>query len=275
MSIKDKLQERPKLKKGLKLIGSFLAFYIIIFIAICVFLRIYTHHGKSISVPDFKGLMPTRAAEIAKHEDLQLKIIDSTFIDYMPKGCIVDQNPRPGTHVKQDRTIFLTTNAYNRTKVEVPQIVGLSYRQGKATIEMQGLRIGKLIYKADFAKNNILQQLYKGEPIKAGTKIEKGEAIDIVLGNGNSSNITIIPNLEGKTFYEAVNELNNAYLNVGEVYYDNASTFNDSINATVYKQSPAYDASGNRAALGSHINIWLSIDSNSSVIDSEGIDLND
>ncbi|MBO7477779.1 MAG: PASTA domain-containing protein [Salinivirgaceae bacterium] len=275
MDLIEKLKDAAFWKRNLIRVGKFAGFYLVVFIALAIFLRIYTHHGHTISVPDFKGLNLNRAMQIAKHEDLQLKIIDSTFIDYMPKGCIVDQNPRPGTHVKKNRTIFITTNAFNRAKVSVPKVAGLSYRQGKATLEMHGLRVGSLIYRPDFAKNNILKQMYNGEEIAEGTLIDKGSSIDLVLGDGHGNNATPLPDLKGMTQFEAVNELNNAYLNVGKVVIENAATTTDSMNARVYRQEPAYFGPGARATLGGKVDIWLKAESRTETEIGESINLDD
>jgi len=268
-----KVSFKEKFIKSAKVAGLIAGFYVIVFVILTVFIRFYTHHNQSISVPDFKSLSLSRATQIANHENLQLRIIDSTFIDYMPRGCIVDQSPRPGTHVKRNRTIFLTTNAFCRAKVEMPKLVGLSYRQGKATLEMQGLHVGQLIYQPDFAKNNILKQMYNGTPITAGTMIETGARIDLVLGDGYESNYTIpLPDLTGMTYFEAANELNNAYLNVGDVTIIDAFSPSDTINARVYKQSPAYSNKDTRAPIGAKIDIWLSPEKNNNI---ESINLND
>jgi len=275
MDLLEKLKDGAFWKRNLIRVGKFVGFYLIVFIALATFLRFYTHHGHTISVPDFKGLKMSRALQIAKHEDLQLQIIDSTFIDYMPKGCIVDQTPRPGTHVKKNRTIFITTNAFNRAKVSVPKIVGLSYRQGKATLEMHGLHVGELIYKPDFAKNNILKQMFEGQEIAEGTRIDKGSKIDLVLGDGHGNNATPLPNLNGLTQFEATNELNNAYLNVGNVVIENAATAADSMNARVYRQEPAYFGSGARATLGGRVDLWLRAESRTETEIGESINLDE
>ena len=275
MDLLEKLKDGAFWKRNLIRVGKFVGFYLIVFIALATFLRFYTHHGHTISVPDFKGLKMSRALQIAKHEDLQLQIIDSTFIDYMPKGCIVDQNPRPGTHVKKNRTIFITTNAFNRAKVTVPKVVGLSYRQGKATLEMNGLHVGQLVYKPDFAKNNILKQMFEGKEITEGTLIDKGSSIDLVLGDGHETNMIPLPDLKGLTQFEAPNELNNAYLNIGKVVIEDANTPADSMNARVFRQEPAYFGTGSRATLGGRVDIWLRPDSKTETEIGESINLDE
>lgn len=233
--------------------------YLLLFILVVIGLKLYTHHGKSFPVPDFKGLQPDRVKELAKDKNLRIKIVDSTFIAYLPKGSVIDQHPRPGINVKRKRTIFLTINAFNQVKVEMPDVVGVSYRQGKAILERRGLKVGKLIYKPDFAENNILEQRFDGEEVKKGTMIEKGQYIDLVLGNGLGRSSSPVPELFQLPYTRAINEINDAYFNVGHVSFDTSViSYNDTLNAMVYKQRPAFSET-RRAVMGSKIDIWLTV----------------
>ena len=196
---------------------------------------------------------------MAKHKKLQIEIIDSNYIGYLPKGSVIDQYPKPGINVKKNRTIFLTVNAFNQAKVLVPNVVGMSFRQGKNTIESRGLKVGKLIYKPDFAKNNILNQRYNGEVIKPGVRIEKGQSIDLELGNGLGKTTYLLPDVMNLDYNTAKGEVQDAFFNVGEVYFDGSvKTYNDSIDARVYRQSPKY-RSGARGIMGSNINLWFTL----------------
>lgn len=256
MSILNKLKSKSYFNKILYVFGIYLLFFIIVVIG----LRMYTHHNKSYPVPDFKGLDLDRADQLARYNKLRYKIVDSTYMAFMPKGCVIDQHPIAGVNVKKNRTVFLTVNAYNMPKIEMPKIVGYSYRQGKAILESAGLKVGRLIYKPDFAENNILQQMYKGKVIKEGQMIEKGQGIDLVLGNGLGRSTSPVPNLEKLSYQRAVAEINDAFFNLGKVYYDNSVTnYTDSLSAVVFRQHPEYSAR-NRAVMGATIDIWLTTD---------------
>lgn len=236
--------------------------YGVFYLFIVLGLRFYTHHGKSFPVPDFKGLKPDRVAELANHNRLNIEIIDSNYLSYLPKGSVIDQYPKPGIHVKKNRTIFLTVNAFNQAKVKVPNVMGMSYRQGKTTLESHGLKVGKLIYKPDFAKNNILNQRYKGNIIKPGQEIEKGQSIDLELGNGLGKTTHLLPNLANLNFMSAESAIKDAFFNLGQVYFDSSvKTYSDTIDARVYRQSPKY-SSGARSIMGSKVNLWLTINPN-------------
>lgn len=234
--------------------------YVLIFLVVAFGLKIYTLHGKSFPVPDFKGLTAQRVHELVRENHLNYQMIDSTFIPYLPKGTVIEQAPLPGVHVKRNRTIFLTVNAFNQAKVEMPNVVGVSFRQGKTTLESRGLKVGKLIYAPDFAKNNILKQMVAGKEVAQDELIEKGQTIDLVLGNGLGYSTSPIPDLYQFTFSRAANDVSDSYFNLGRVFYDSSvKTYNDSISAKVWKQQPEF-IPGGRAVLGSKIDLWLSLD---------------
>jgi len=233
--------------------------YFVVFLMVLFGLRIYTNHGKSFPVPDFKGLSPERFQALAKSNDLIIEINDSTYIPYLEKGSVIDQYPKPGIHVKKKRTIFLTVNAFNQARVEMPNVVGVSYRQAKITLESRGLKVGKLIYEPDFAKNNVLRQMHKGKVFEPGSMIEKGKQIDLVLGKGYSGSNSQIPNLTRLTYSQAISEINDAYFNLGTVSFDESvETYNDSMNAVVWKQKPEY-YENSKSTMGGKISIWLTL----------------
>lgn len=234
--------------------------YAVVFVLVIIGLKIFTKHGSSFPVPDFKGLTSDRVLEIAESKDLFVEVMDSTFVPYLKKGSVIDQHPKPGVSVKENRTIFLTINAFNQVKVKMPNIVGVSYRQGKSTLESRGLKVGKLIYKSDFAKNNILSQMFLGKVIEPGTMIEKGQHVDLTLGNGLGRTTSKVPDLNKFNFSRAVSEINDAYFNVGVVSFDTTvHNYNDTMNALVWKQRPAF-SNRSRSVMGGKIDVWLTLD---------------
>ncbi len=240
-----------------------IAISIIVFMSIIVllFLRIYTRHGQAFSVPDITGLSIPEADSILTARDLRYQIVDSVYNANLTRGSIIDQNPRPEFKVKENRTIFLTINAFNPEIIRMPNIVGVSLRQAKAIVQTAGLNIGKLTYIPDIAVNNVLQQKYKGNVIEEGDSIVKGSQIDLVLGRGLSNEKTAAPDLVGLYFEQAKERITHRYLNLGAVIYDASfEDAEDSINAFIWKQKPEFneDAMMN---LGSSVDIWLSADS--------------
>lgn len=233
---------------------------VLIFISL-LWLKIFTQHGRTRPIPDFYGLTLTEAEEIASDKKLQVEIVDSIYSINAERGTIVEQNPRVGKMVKKNRRIFLIINAINSETVIMPDVVGITHRQAKATLEMTGLEVGRLSYVHDIAVNSVLKQMYKGKEIESGDTIPKGVSIDLVLGTGLSNRKTLAPELIGMRFEQARNRILNASLNMGAVLYDETIlTEEDSLEAFVWKQNPEYNEE-RKVRLGSPVYLWLSLDS--------------
>jgi beta-lactam-binding protein with PASTA domain len=191
---------------------------------------------------------------------LRFVIADSIFIQGEKPGTVVSQNPSPNTRVKENRTIFLTINAFNPEKVKMPNIVGLSFRLAETTLLNNGLKLGARIYVPDIGKDYVLRQLYHGrnKDIAPGTLILKGSSIDLALSFGEGSTLIEVPDLKRLTLSKARDAISNLYINLGAIIYDGTSeTREDSLNAVIYKQSPGY---GSSVKSGNEIDIWLTSD---------------
>ena len=233
---------------------------IFVFYGTLVALRHYTHHGEALPVPDVRGLTFDEAGKILKERKMRWQLSDSVYITSAKPGAVVNQNPEPGFKVKENRNIFLTINALAPEKVKMPNVVDLSFRQAKTTLESQGLTIGKLTYVPYMATNYVLKQLYRGKEIRKGTEIVKGSEIELVLGDGLSDEKTFVPDLLGNTLLEARETLTQYFLNFGvTIYDDTVNTSADSLQAFIYRQRPEVGADA-MLQLGASIDVWLTVD---------------
>lgn len=222
-------------------------------------LNIFTQHGEAYSVPDFSGLTIDEVMQLTGEKKLRYQIIDSVYLPYKKRGTIVNQSPPANFKVKENRTIFLTLNAFYAERVNMPNLIGVSLRQANDIIETYGLNAGKLKYVSDLARNNVLEQKYNGKNIQKGTLINKGSYIDLILGKGLRNKKTSVPKLINLTQKEARRKLILASLNTGNIYYDKTVLFkNDSAEAKVWKQYPKHSKNAS-VNLGYYVNIWLTI----------------
>jgi len=234
---------------------------IILLLGTLLFLRIYTHHGQAITVPDMTGLTEEEVEDVILSRNLRSQVIDSVFSSEMPRGTVIKQNPGPGSRVKKNRRIFLTMNAVNPEMVTMPRLVGLSIRQARLALENAGLQLGEIEYRPDYAINNVLQQKYRDSVIFEGTEIGKGSVIDLVLGMGLSDETTRVPDLVGLPLGIAREMIADHYLNIGAITYDQVLVnADDSANAFIWRQYPEYDQL-RRLNLGMEVDIWLTTDS--------------
>ena len=264
MSLKNFIFSKVFLKNlGLAILIAFGALMLLL-----LWLNIYTRHGQARPVPNFIGHTMEETALLAKKSKMKYQVIDSVYTSLVPRGCVADQNPKPGFRVKKWRNITLTINAFHPEMVAVPDLVDLPLRQAIALIEDAGLEPGDLRYKSDLSVNVVLNQLLNGKDVTPGDSVQKGSMIDLVLGKGLSNQRTSVPDLTGMHLEPAKNRIREASLNLGTYIYDNTiRTDRDTLNAFVYKQNPEY-AEDATLQLGSSIYLWFTVDSLKLPVDS-------
>ncbi|MBN8702650.1 MAG: PASTA domain-containing protein [Bacteroidetes bacterium] len=216
----------------------------------------YTLHGKTVEVPDFKGVSVARLEDFVKGKEVTYLVIDSIFDAKAEKGVVLKQDPEPQTMVKKDRTIYLYVTAVMPPQVAMPKLQDKSLRQAVSLIETYGLRLGRIKYKADQCSNCVLEQQVKGVKVEIGKMVPKGTIVDLLVGKGLGDEQITIPYLIGYTRQEAFERLGELSLLLGSVSYDVPS---DSLKSKVYKQFPV---SGNERYInsGASIDIFLTTD---------------
>jgi beta-lactam-binding protein with PASTA domain len=248
-------------KKFFGHLGIAIGVGIILILAVLLWIRIYTHHGQAITVPDLTALTTDEVGDVTTSRHLRYEVVDSVFSNELPRGTVLKQNPKANSRVKKDRKIFLTMNAVNPEMVSMPALVGLSNRQSRLALQNAGLILGDISYQPDYARNNVLQQMYNGSVINEGTEITKGTVIDLVLGMGPSSETTRIPDLIGVGLEAATDMIADYYLNIGAITYDESmENAEDSSAAFIWRQYPEFEEFS-RLNMGMEVDIWLSIDS--------------
>ena len=244
-------------------------------IILLLWLNLYTRHGQSRSVPDFIGLTLEESRQLAKKSKMRYTVIDSLYTSIVARGCVAEQNPKPGYKVKKWRNIALTINAFRPEMVEVPNLIDLPLRQAIAQIVSSGLTMGQKTYKPDLSRDVVLNQFHNGKEISPGDSLQKGSVIDLLLGKGLSNQRTSVPNLVGLMLGQAKDRILGTSLNLGTYIFDKTIVSGkDSANAFVFKQSPEY---GEDATLpyGSSIYLWLTVDSLKLPVDSTMTDVSD
>lgn len=258
--IKNKVKEFEKrgwwAKIGLRLLVAALLF-VFLLVIVALILNLYTNHGAKVAIPDFKSLTVDEAMGLASSHNFELQVVDSVYVPEKKKGTIVEQTPKPGYWAKDGRIVFITVNTVTAEMVKMPDLVNISLRQAESIIQSAGLKLGRIKYQPDFAKDYVLAQTYKGRAIKKGVKIERGAKIDLVLGLGQEGGAeTAVPELVGLSFSEAMEQIKAAGLKPGGIIYDeNIQSKDDSAAAMIWKQFP--ESGDEMIPSGSLIDVWL------------------
>src|ERR1700761_2460511 len=214
----------------------------------------YTRHGSGIPVPKVTGIQIDRALSMLKDQSFGVSI-DSVYVLDQTPGTVIEQDPDAGTNVKEGRVIYLKIVKNQAPPVNLPDIIDAPYISAVATISNYGLKVGDTTYRADIARNHVLEVRFAGQPIKAGTKIPKGSKIDLVLGDGAGASEVEIPDLVNQDLDAAKFVLKNSGLSLGTITYQGAIT--DSTNLTVVAQSPMKTDSATKVSNGTRINLTV------------------
>lgn len=222
-------------------------------------LALLTQHGKTMKIPSVAGLSYADAKKSLEASGFSVQIQDSVYSDTMPPLRVVKQFPEADNLVKVNRTVYLTINRSEAPFIQMPNLVSMSFRNADMILRQYGLRLEDTVFKPDFAKNSVLDQLYKGETIKPGTQIRQGSSITLVLGSGVGGIGFIVPDLVGLTYQQAKNRIDSLGLIFGSVVPDN--DVRDTTEGFIYKQMPQQftdDGHPNRIYPGQVVSIWLS-----------------
>jgi beta-lactam-binding protein with PASTA domain len=195
-----------------------------------------THHNQAKSVPSVQGKSFDEATEILESAGFEVVIQDSIYIDTAKPLKVIKQVPEPEELVKVNRTVYLTINRAVPPMVEMPNIVGYSFRSAEMSLKNSGLNIGDTSYRPDFAKNSVLEQRYNGQKISEGTRIRMGSSISLVLGDGVGDQQFVVPNLIGMTYAEARSILGANGIGIGAVL--TSDDVEDTASAYIYDQNP-------------------------------------
>lgn len=224
-------------------------------------LRIYTDHGDTIEIPDLRGKSLAQVNSVVNNLDLRFQIRDSVYSRETPPGTVLDQFPKPGMKVKENRVVLVTLCAVSQEKIPMPQLTDISYRQAVNIIESAGLIAGNIEYKPSEFPNLVIDQKVDGRSVRIGTMIPKGTVVDLVLGSNSNGEFSTVPTLFGRNMTEARMLIGEALLNVGTINYDSTIISDDQIvKALIWKQSPD-PTEVFEVAPGTAIDLWLSTDS--------------
>lgn len=227
----------------MKHFGLIILLYLFIVTVTVFYLDSYTNHGQRIDVPNLIGKNVNSVKGQLEDLELQYEVLDSIYDPSKPEGTIIDQDPDPTSismvPVKEGRIIRLRVSKKSRL-VEMPSLVDKSERFAESILENRGLKC-RIQYRATTeADGAVLEQLYKGTPVREGSKIPVGSTIVLIVGQNDAGEPVDIPDLYGLTLAEATELLQQMGEFVLVPVCADCLTADDSLAARIESQSPEY-----------------------------------
>lgn len=167
-----------------QLLFALLAVILICFLGL-QWLDFRTNHDQRIAVPNLEKLTLEKAENILEEKDLVAQVQDSAnFNPDYPPFSIIEQNPKAGSFVKQNRKIYLVLNPSNYRKLKVPNVIQKTRRQAEPTLRALDFKVGEIIYRPNMARDVVLELQHRGKVLKPGAFLRKTSTIDLVVGDG-------------------------------------------------------------------------------------------
>jgi beta-lactam-binding protein with PASTA domain len=218
-----------------------------------IFLKKFTHHGESLTLPDFEGYSVPEVEKICQEKDLRYVIFDSVYVPDVPFFTVVEQDPKPLSKVKRKRKVYITISSDNPPKVKIPNLVNASLDIAVKKLKSYGLKVGELEYEPDIALNAVLKMKKDGRVLQPNDLVSKDSKIDLVLGDGLKSGKTHVPVVIGLELEDVYFALPASKLNIGAIIPD--ETVTDTMTSIVYKQYPM--PSDVKIAMGESVDVWI------------------
>ena len=146
-------------------------------------MRLYTHHGEKIEVPNVKGMLLEDAKFNLEKVDREAEVAESSYNRSLPAGTILDQTPAKGKKVKSGRTIFLTINSREMPTLVMPDIAdNCSLREAQAKLKALGFKLGNVEY-VHGDKDWVMDVKCGGHHVAAGERVSIDTPVILVVGN--------------------------------------------------------------------------------------------
>ena len=164
----------------------------------------------TVAVPDVSGQSESAAQKTLEDANLVVDS-ESKYDDHIEAGKVISTDPAAGMEVEEGthEKMYVSMGV---EKVEVPQITGITSEEAQAALAAVGLIGGSVTeeYSEEYDAGYVISQ---GK--SAGSKLEKGSAVDYVVSKGSSK--VEVPDLYGMTMAEAQQALSDLGLVSGAV----------------------------------------------------------
>ncbi len=223
------LQEGTSIFKSKKFIAGLVAILMMGF-----FVGSFLSFGKfwssaEIDVPDVVGKSSIVAQQMLEDKNLRVKLVESND-DSVPAGQVISQYPEAGARVKEQRLVTITVSKGGE-ELTMPDLKSMSRSNAEEKLKKMGLKVGAVFEEnAKEPAGTVI-----GQDPRSGSKITKGQSVDITVSLGEKKKDVTVQNYAGLSVESAKSNLEANGLSLGGVTEEASSK----PKGTVISQSPA------------------------------------
>ncbi len=154
----------------------------------------FVRHEAEVAMPDVRGKPRAEAERIL--ESLALAVRDTVTrvtLD-VPRGVVIDQKPAAGSSIKPERGVRLVLSS-GRDEMKVPGLVGQSLRFVQMSLLDEGYQVGDVVRTPSL---DVSRDFVIASDPPAGTAVEPGQRVHLLVSDGPEGRTWIMPNLLGQ-----------------------------------------------------------------------------
>lgn len=208
--IRDEVVEDTPIYKTKKFIFG-LMFILLMGFGVGAFLSYGNFWSSSeVEVPDVVGRQAAIAQQMLEEKNLRVTLAETYDAD-VPEGQVVSQYPEAGNKVKEQRTITIYISRGGEEMI-MPDLKGMSKENAESKLKKMGLKVTVYEENDSAEAGTVIKQ-----DVKAGTKINKGKPVDIIVSKGEKKKTISMPDYTGMSIDSARSNIEANGLVVGRV----------------------------------------------------------
>lgn len=155
---------------------------------------------EEVRMPDLSGRDIVSVIEIVTQQGLQLKVDRREPHPDMPRDAVISQSPAPGSGIKKGRQVRVVVSQ-GPSDMQAPKLVGEHFRKADIMIRQAGFFPGDV---SRVASERIERDMVIAQDPQAGSPLERGGTISMLVSAGKKAHTLVMPKLSGKKAEEAL-----------------------------------------------------------------------
>lgn len=177
-----------------------------------------TTEQETIPMVNVVGLYKTAAEEQMKKNGFTNYTFKEQTDATVEKGYVISQSVDDGTAITKDTAITIVISS-GKEMTSVPNVVNYEDSQATTLLEEAGLKVTHgYAYDDNVEKDHVISS----DPV-AGTEVEEGSTVKIIISNGKEQKKVVVPKIEGMSEADAAAKLTELNL-VGAPTYEYSDT---------------------------------------------------
>jgi beta-lactam-binding protein with PASTA domain len=155
---------------------------------------------EEVRTPDLTGQDIVNVIETVAQQGLQLKVDRREPHPTLPRDAVISQSPLPGVGIKKGRQVHVVVSQ-GPSDTQALKLVGENFRKADIMIRQAGFSPGTI---SRVSSNRVERDIVIAQAPEAGSPLEKGGSISMLISTGNKVPQYVMPALTGKKAEEAL-----------------------------------------------------------------------